>query len=113
MLLQRQVPLTPCVLRSMATPAHFLRIQSMSIFKPAVAAAFRPIDSFPSTFSWPPHRELAGNEAGSFAEGTITKRLPAIISSMLQDVTAFYKSLPAGSIASKQVTILNFFDGRW
>ncbi|KAG2454966.1 hypothetical protein HYH02_000792 [Chlamydomonas schloesseri] len=36
----------------------------------------------------PPHTPLVGCEAGSFAEATITSRLPAILASMIADVEA-------------------------
>jgi len=40
----------------------------------------------PGSVPWPPHLPLAGHEAGSFAEATITQRLPSIIASMVKDI---------------------------
>ena len=39
-----------------------------------------------ASLPFPPHQPLAGSEKGSFAEGTITKRLGAIIDSTLADM---------------------------
>jgi hypothetical protein len=40
-----------------------------------------------SALPFPPHPPLAGSEAGSFAEGTIKTRLPAIMDTVLADLT--------------------------
>ncbi|KAG1678797.1 hypothetical protein FOA52_012837 [Chlamydomonas sp. UWO 241] len=42
----------------------------------------------PAAVEWPAHQPLAGCEAGSFAEGTITVRLPAIVAGTLKDMEA-------------------------
>jgi len=68
----------------------------------AVAAGKGADAAFLSTLPFPPHPPLAGSEPGSFAEGTIKTRLPAIMDTVLSDLArlastpAFDRSTDAG-----------------
>jgi hypothetical protein len=53
---------------------------------PSAAAARRADAAALAALPFPPHPPLAGSEPGSFAEGTITKRLPAIMDTVLADL---------------------------
>ena len=66
--------------------------QSRRTLKPLNANAMHATGSLikhfqPSSVPWPPHNPLIGSEKGSFAEGTITKRLGAILDSTLSDLS--------------------------
>ncbi|GBF90174.1 hypothetical protein Rsub_03307 [Raphidocelis subcapitata] len=80
----------------------------MSAPSPAAAAAAAaprgaavPADAAAlSALPFPPHPPLAGSERGSFAEGTIKKRLPAILDTVLADLAAFAAASPAAAEAA-------------
>lgn len=57
---------------------------------PAAAAAMdaQAVAQHLARLPFPPHMPLAGAEKGSFAEGTIAKRLPAILENTVKDMLA-------------------------
>lgn len=88
-----------CLKPSAAIQKH-LREPANRIARPSVSTLFRltlqgtavkghvmhSLHDIKTSLPWPCHMPLAGNEPGSFAEGTITKRLPAILQSTANDV---------------------------
>jgi len=54
---------------------------------------------------FPPHAPLAGKEKGSFAEKTITQRLPSIIKMALTDGEALYERYKGDEAALTQVRL--------
>eukprot|EP00798_Chlamydomonas_sp_ICE-L_P011370 gene11370-12066_t len=61
-----------------------MRSPVMKTMRPSSISALQDC----TNVAYPPHMPLAGCEPGSFAEGTISKRLPAILESMLKDMEA-------------------------
>ncbi|GAX79057.1 hypothetical protein CEUSTIGMA_g6497.t1 [Chlamydomonas eustigma] len=64
----------------------FGRRSKQPYMSPVSANALRALDT--EVVCWPLHSPLAGREEGSFAQGTITTRLPSIVSSMTKDLKA-------------------------
>lgn len=70
----------------------------------SMAPAVRLVDQ--PNLPFPPFQPLAGSEKGSFAEGTISKRLPAILDGVISELTSHAASLqPSNPTAAAQVTI--------
>jgi hypothetical protein len=72
---------------------------------PAAAAAAAAFAATLSRLPFPPHPPLAGSEPGSFAEGTIKTRLPAIMDTVLADLDRLLTTPPfaASPDAQRQV----------
>lgn len=57
---------------------------------------------------FPPHTPLAGREAGSFADGTISTRLPAILDTVLADLDRLAREqpgMPAEQVAAARAAV--------
>lgn len=73
---------------------------------PAAAAAAGPLDAAAlAALPFPPHAPLAGREAGSFAEGTVKTRLPAIMGTVLSDLARLAATPAFASDADKLVQV--------